>query len=677
MRFSYGLQSDTRRKILLGFAIFVAVGVLSAAAAPPGGSKLDHRLRPIVGAQKARILTSLGETVVSDVVYIYVRLNTSDPSAVRELELVGFRTRAQFGGLVSGFLPPSRLLDLAALDVVSTVSPVDPPISLAVKGQVVDSVRANVVHNTPGFDGSGIKVGLISNSFALLSEATPTISDVDSDGIPEMTGCDSQLSGDVPAVIEMLQEAPFPHPDYPDLTPEQLGYDDEGRALAEIVYDIAPGVDIAYHAGVDIAHMAQGIVEMAEAGCKVIADDQFWLGQPIYQEGELSQAVERAAKDHDVVYVTAAGNSGACSVESSFVDINPGESDPADAEFPQKNDLHNWDILLRDEVPNSLEDSVPDGFLNIILPPGNNVRVAMYWENPYSGTLGPGASTDYDLYVATEPDLREDTLLQLPGYDGELHPVVSDNEQGTPQAPMGDPYEIVFIMNTSETETQTYYLALNLKHGPPANFKLIFIHNPRKTVGIQGDVRVGDTFMQIAHQQSKYALTVGAVNYLESDTGGEALGDPRKIEPTYYSGHGGVISILFSQTGEVLADPDQYFKPDICSVEGSNTSFFTGSGGDYPFDDDDLPNFLGTSAAVPCAAGVIALMRQANPSLDAKEVRRIARAAATDIYQPGVDSHSGWGLLYADKAVEFALNPPPPDTSVDDWMFQSVDFPLE
>ncbi len=657
-------------KILFTLSIVSCLLICSSLrlfAKPYASSKLDHRLRNAAGITETFETKSVqplnhhpGKGIL-----VSIRLHVEAENVLEDLAQVGLDVIAHAGGLVSGFIPSESLLDLAGLSIVSTISPVPPPVNFAYEGEEVKSLRADLVRNLDGvrYDGSGVKVGVISNSFAYFSENNPTYinqgtednpdyvvvepDDIDGDGIPDLTGTDSQLSGDLPEVIQLVRDALpfiFNGQDY-----SSLAYDDEGRALAEVVYDIAPGVEIAYYgATAGNADFVKAIKELAEIGCNVIVDDYFSQGSAIYQDDEISKTVKELAEEEDIVFVVAAGNFGAASVEAAYLDSNSDASDSADSDIPQGNDLHNWNITL--------SQPFPDPYLDLTMPPGQSANLFLYWENPFSGTLGPGATTDYDMYVLSEPEIREDTIL-----------FKSDNVQGEPGAPAGDPFESITAVNSATDEIKTLYIAVNLKKGPGANLKLIMSTNPRHGVTLQRDVNSLNS-MLIGHPLSSHSLAIGAVNFVENDTAGTSYANPRQINPTYYSSHGGKVPILFSDSGERLDEPEYRFKPDITSIDGMNTSFFEGSGGDYGFDDDNRPNFLGTSAASPSAAGVIALMRQANPSLSASEIRRIAKIAATDIHEPGYDFFTGWGLLYADRAVELALDPPPLDSSIEDWM---------
>lgn len=79
------------------------------------------------------------------------------------------------------------------------------------------------------------------------------------------------------------------------------------------------------------------------------------------------------------------------------------------------------------------------------------------------------------------------------------------------------------------------------------------------------------------------------------------------------------------------------FKPDLLSV-----SHFTGY-----FDSD-----TGTSAATPVAAGVMALLEQANRTMSPEEMKSNLKATARDYGPQGWDRHSGQGVIRAAKALD-------------------------
>ena len=104
---------------------------------------------------------------------------------------------------------------------------------------------------------------------------------------------------------------------------------DEGRAMAEIIYDEAPGItEMFFSTGTTgAAAKAASINNLVAAGVKVIADDIFYLDEPMFQDGQVAQAVD-AAKAAGVTYLASAGNRARQSWEGTLTgatnDFDPG-----------------------------------------------------------------------------------------------------------------------------------------------------------------------------------------------------------------------------------------------------------------------------------------------------------------------------------------------------------------
>ncbi|MEZ4740814.1 MAG: MBG domain-containing protein [Flavobacteriales bacterium] len=102
-------------------------------------------------------------------------------------------------------------------------------------------------------------------------------------------------------------------------------------------------------------------------------------------------------------------------------------------------------------------------------------------------------------------------------------------------------------------------------------------------------------------------------------------------------------------------------KPDICAPNGVNTSVDLGG---VNIDGDAFPNFFGTSAAAPHAAGVAALLIDARSKyyddvLAPDGVKGILQNTALDMHAPGYDVASGAGYILADSALKDLANPTP------------------
>src|SRR5439155_17067536 len=146
-----------------------------------------------------------------------------------------------------------------------------------------------------GLDGSGVTVGVLSDSFNCRG------------GFGNDTA-----TGDLPATVTVLEDS------FSNCT-------DEGRAMLQIVYDVAPGADLAFAtADHGQANFANNIRALRTAGANVIVDDVIYFDEPMFQDGVVAQAVDEVVAS-GVSYFSAAGNEGRNGYDHVFV---PGPIPP-------------------------------------------------------------------------------------------------------------------------------------------------------------------------------------------------------------------------------------------------------------------------------------------------------------------------------------------------------------
>jgi hypothetical protein len=129
--------------------------------------------------------------------------------------------------------------------------------------------------------------------------------------------------------------------------------------MAEIIYDEAPGItNMLFDTGTTgAATKAAHISELVSNGAKVIADDTFYLIEPFFQDGVVSQAVDQAAAN-GTAYIASAGNRARQSWEGTF----------APTGSPTLNDFGAGDT----------RQAVAD------VPAGRNLTFALQWDEPWN-----------------------------------------------------------------------------------------------------------------------------------------------------------------------------------------------------------------------------------------------------------------------------------------------------
>ena len=205
--------------------------------------------------------------------------------------------------IITGKIPIANLLSLNSLSTYITfVRPVYPPIPtsgiVTTLGDV--AMRSDFARSGFNLTGEGIKIGVISDSYNTKT-GNPAQDDVLKGDLP---GPGNPVN---PYAVEVLQDYPFGE------------RTDEGRAMLQIVHDIAPKAQLAFRTGfINAPDFAKGIIDLKNAGCNIIVDDITYITQPFLADGIISQAVN-SVKSQGVAYFSAAGNYGNKSYQGQFV----------------------------------------------------------------------------------------------------------------------------------------------------------------------------------------------------------------------------------------------------------------------------------------------------------------------------------------------------------------------
>jgi hypothetical protein len=498
--------------------------------------------------------------------------------------------------VITGFFPITGLPQLNTNARIEYVRPLYPAISNA--GQVTTqgdiTMRSNNVRERFGLDGSGVKIGVISDSY---NSKLAAQSDVDQGDLPGIKS--NGQSNDNAAPVQVLVDLP------------QRG-NDEGRAMLQIVHDVAPKAKLAFRTGfLTAGDFAKGIQELASPSlpggrCDVIVDDITYVTEPFLRDGVVAQAVDQVAAQ-GVTYFSSAGNFGNRSHEAVF------------------NGVTNTSVIPAGQI-HKFGNTAADIYQTINLKPGSYTIVLQWSDEFHSLGSVAGVQTDMDLY-----------LVGTNGFT-----LFGFNRSNL----FGDPFEVCPF--TVKEETNAKVMVVRAAGATNVRFKYIIL---------RGDATIMDhqagTSSIVGHPNANGAIAVGAMLYA----------DIPAVTPVWP----GVAS--FSSRGGTFVLQNNTFvtrnKPDLIAPNGVNTTVNLGSA---PFNDGDpYPNFFGTSAAAPHAAAVGALLIQGRKKFNLQntvtpaEIRQQLQSSAGKFsYLPGNFSfEGGYGFVQADSAVAQVANARP------------------
>jgi hypothetical protein len=586
-------------------------------------------------------------------------ITTGDPQKLKAaLVGLGLQRAAQYSNDVGGWLPIDQLGAAAALGEVHGMrAAISKTRAGAVTSQGDFAQNSDLVRSQNALTGAGVTVGVLSDSYDCYQEyqdaGTPLPGGQQgyaNNGFTATAATDIS-TGDLPANVLVLAEAnPRNLGCMGYGAPTQLPFGDEGRAMMQIVHDVAPGAGLAFYTAENSeADFANGIVQLAAsvssggAGAKVIVDDVGYFDEPFFQDGLVAQAVNTVVAK-GVAYFSSAGNNGTLAYDNNTPDFVTSTSAPA------------GEVLLNFDQSGAATPTTTLPVTIASLIPGEFVAIVVEWDQPYvTGAASSGGSKN-----------QIDVCITGSGGD------IITNLNGAAATCSGpsslglDPVQVLFVTNpansSGNTAVENITIQVGLLNGGSAP-------HPGRIKLVVEDDGAGSTINQFAtnsgtiqgHPLAAGALAVGAAFFVSSPS----CGFTPTLEP--FSSAGG-DPILFDSTGTRLPLAQQVprQKPDLVGPDGGNDTFlgFTLASGNPPIPDPStvtqcannakFPNFFGTSAAAPHVASIAALMLQADPALTPAQIYGFLRQSAVAIgAAPTVSAPNyaaGYGFVQANLA---------------------------
>ena len=491
-----------------------------------------------------------------------------------QLKSLGAEDIQVFQKLLDAWLPISEIPNLEELSELQFAKPAYRPVADigSADSEGDSALAASMSRRQYCVDGDSVRIGVMSDSYNFLGGAAAGVA-----------------SGDLPGAGN-----PNGYTEPVTVVSDPFSGIDEGRAMCEIVHDLAPGGHLFYATALGgQATFASNIMTLANTHqCDVIVDDIRYFEEPFYMDGWVAKACDKVY-DQGVAYFASAGNYAQSSYESAF---SPSRGSR----------FHDFD-------PGVGVDTMQSVTVNA----GSSVNITLQWDDPW-GTLTPNSpATDLDLYIY---DAAGNILILSS---------IRDNINVTLE-----PTEFIGA-NTTGVGTVTFNIAVANFSGPnPSAFKWVIRNASGLVINDFPPTTVSAQATGYGHSNAEGANAVGACYWGSSP----AFGVNPPVAESFTSSGG--VQIRYDTNGVAIA-PVIRSKPEFSASDGTSNTFFGGGN-----------NFFGTSAAAPHAAAVAALMLEAGPTLTPAQVRSYLENSAIDMNTPNFDYLTGEGLIQADSAMK-------------------------
>ena len=467
--------------------------------------------------------------------------------------------------------------------------------------KVLNALTAQTTYNT---FGAGVTVGAQSDSYNALGTTYP------------VHAAQDVASGDLPGTGN-----PEGYTTPVTVVKDYTGGEDEGRAMLQIIHDVAPAAALYFRtADTSEADFATGITTLQADGCNVICDDVGYYDEPMFSDGVVAQAVDKATAA-GAVYFSSAGNDGCSGYAATY--------------NPQTNNSTTQALLLSEggitySGITAAESAAIESFHSfgtnaagqpilvqkVLIPVDNGTagdypgQLVFQWNDPDALTVNgvKQVSTDYDILVFSVA--ANGTATYSSNKSGKTSNFSTNipEELPTSQLVAGTQYEIVIARTnrTANTGGPTRNIATQIRWAIETD-----------ATQIAADFVNANSPNTYGHPCS--ATCAGTAAYLYDDQFLASDSTYTPIVETYSSN--GPVNIYFDSAGNRLSAPVARKQPLLSTVDGVSTTFFPPATGTtapgpsnpspYDSDGDGYPNFFGTSAAAPHAAGCAALILSA------------------------------------------------------------------